>query len=172
MNKKRRLRVVGNLACLLIPLLVFGAIIYPFVNADRIFYMEQFEEKRQAFDYMVDYIVELSEKYAPKDTWAYLNSQGDNLVLVLTDGKDSTIIELSDELRKNLNQIKEAVERLYWGEILVTEQGATFREEGNIHAYVYTFNGERPKYMNSPEETLNIESWSMGDGWYYVESGY
>lgn len=168
MDKKKRSRKVGLLVCLLIPLLIYFLIIYTVASADRVYYMEQFEEERQAFEYVADYVVELSEQYEKTNMRISVCPSNGKRIFRFTNNEEIIEPELNNELRENIDRIEEAFANFYWEKILITTQGVSFSIEGNNIAFIYTFDGKSPNYMNSPEEKFDIKSWSLGDGWYYV----
>ena len=59
---------------------------------------------------------------------------------------------------------------LYWQKTKITSQGISFSIEGNNYAFVYTFDGDEPQYMNSRNEPFEIKVKSIGDNCFFVKS--
>lgn len=154
---------------ILIPLAIFIYVVVSFLDADNRYNIEEFEKEKAAFECVVEYAIDLYNEFGKANLYIQVGRNEDGIALHRA-GEESNELEIDNELKENLLRVKETFGDSGWNNLYVTKQGVTFSMEGNNYAFIYTFDGKSPDYMNDPEEWFDISSRSLDDGWYYVTS--
>jgi hypothetical protein len=100
----------------------------------------------------------------------YWDGNKENRRFHIVNSDTSVYLKIEGELKENIEKVKAGFADLYWEKTYITKQGITFSIEGNWYAFIYTFNGKKPKYMLDPDEDRSIKSKSVGKNWYFVKS--
>jgi hypothetical protein len=133
------------------------------------FYISRFKENKEGFDYVAQYIIDLKEDYG-EEFKMYWDGNKENRRFHIVNRTASDYIKIEGDLKENVAIVEEGFADLYWQRTYITKQGIAFLIEGNGYAFIYTFNGKKPKYMNGSEETFKIKSKSLGKNWYFVKA--
>lgn len=150
-----------DIGCLLIPLIAFN---------DAGHYKKEFKENKDSFLYFAEMFKEIYEEADTDEMIIRVEAKGENYQFEIIYDEEEEYIEFTDEMLDKYEGVKDAFGDLYWNRTTITEQGISFVNEGNHYAFVYTFDGDKPEYMNVKGERFQIKSKSLGDGCYFVKS--
>ncbi len=140
----------------------------------------------EAPDYIKKMVFENEEAYTSiaKLYYADYLENKSNIVRYYYDEDGEIYRDTYPEYRMELSEVDVAncdvISETYWDVIDRTWAGAnvyegyiTFKNEARHKSLVYSVNGRRPQYVNSPDEiNKNARCTKINDNWYYMELDY
>lgn len=155
--------IISSICIIFIP-------IYHFLNADDIYYKKQFKNHKDSFLCLVRYFEKIYIENNSIDLDISLNKKNSEYEFVIQSDLEPQYILVDKELYQEIENVMDAFSDLYWQKTKITSQGISFSIEGNYYAFVYTFDGDEPQYMNSRNEPFEIKVKSIGDKCFFVKS--
>ena len=144
--------------------------IYYFLNGDDIYYKNKFKNNKDSFLCLAAYFEEIYRENNFIDLDISLIKKNSEYEFIIQSDLEIQYFLVDKELYQEIENVMEAFGDLYWQKTIVTSQGISFSIEGNNYAFVYTFDGSEPQYMNSKNEPFKIKVKSIGDKCFFVKS--
>lgn len=146
-----------------------------FGDNDTDYYVEKFKENKNSFDNIVKFCIELrTERNADEVRIFFDYSSGEKQLKMYWDDaqlvNQFSIIDISDEIKKDIENVEKSFSDLCWDGIFITSNQIVFTTEGNQYAIAYSISGYRPSYIRDSDEKNSIKVKSIGDKWYFLST--
>ena len=166
--KLKKILLSFVLIVLISSIMVVG--IYYLLNWEDIEYKNSMKRNKEHFLMLVEEFESMYDKEMDGTLSIWFKVEAGEYMLDLWSNRRNETISVGTSTRFEIDALRGAFGQDDWSKAIVTEQGVSFSSEGNHYAFVYTFDGKKPKYMNSSEERFSIKSQPIGEKCYFVKS--
>lgn len=163
-------KILISFILLLVVLSIAVGGVYYIVNLDDMEYKNSMKRNKEHFIILAKEFEEMYDEERDGSLLIWFKVEDGEYILDIWSNTQNDTIIAGKATRFEIDALRGTFGQEDWSKAIVTSQGVSFTPEGNHYGFVYTFDGKKPRYMNSPEERFSIKTQSLGDNCYFVKS--